>query len=67
MQGTKIIKAITIGNNIVQQSDINWSNRILGKQAIAHIKTKIIIQVFSPRVKPESILSINGSGNKVSF
>ena len=25
IHGTKIINAITIGNNIVQQYDINWS------------------------------------------
>ena len=47
IQGTKIIKAITKGNKIVQQKDINWSKRILGKEALAHIKTKIIIQDFN--------------------
>ena len=31
---------------MVQQKDINWSKRILGKDALTHIKTKIIIQVF---------------------
>ena len=52
IQGTKTTKAITIGNNIVQQKDINWSKRILGKEALTHIKTKIITQVFNPRLKP---------------
>ena len=48
IQGIKIIKATTIGNKIVQQKDISWSKRILGNDALAHIKTKIIIQVFIP-------------------
>ena len=30
IQGMNIIIAIIIGNNIVQQYDINWSKRILG-------------------------------------
>ena len=52
IQGTNITKAITIGNSIVQQKSINWSKRILGKEALAHIKTKIITQVFIPKVIP---------------
>ncbi len=56
-----------MGNSMVQQNDINWSNRILGKEALAHIKTKIIIQVLSPKVRPDSIPSIKGSDNKVSL
>lgn len=67
IQGTKIIKAITIGNKIVQQNDINWSNLILGKEALAHIKTKIIIQAFIPKVSPDSIPCINGFEDKLSF
>ena len=59
-QGTKTIKAITIGNNIVQENDISWSKRILGKEALTHIKTKIIIHAFSPSVRPKNIPSING-------
>ena len=35
IHGTNTIKAITIGNNIVQQNDINWSKRILGNDALA--------------------------------
>lgn len=60
-----MIKAITSGNNIVQQNDISWSKRILGKEALAHIKTKIIIQALSPRLKPSSIPSIKGLDKKV--
>ena len=52
IHGINITKAITIGKRIVQQNDINWSNLILGKEALTHIKTKIIIQVFTPKVKP---------------
>ena len=51
IQGTNITKAITIGNNIVQQKDINWSKRILGKEALAHIKIKINIHDFKPNIK----------------
>ena len=60
-----MINAITSGNNIVQQNDISWSKRILGKEALAHIKTKIIIQALSPRLKPSSIPSIKGLDRKV--
>jgi hypothetical protein len=47
-QGTIIIKEMTKGNKTVQHKDINWSKRILGKLALAHIKTKIIRQDFNP-------------------
>ena len=50
IQGTSTTKAITIGNNIVQQKDINWSNLILGNEALAHIKVKIIIHDFTPNL-----------------
>ena len=60
IQGTNITKAITIGNNIVQQKDINWSKRILGNEALVHIKIKIIIHVFIPKVKPYNNPSIKG-------
>ena len=66
IQGTSIIKAITTGNSTVQQNDINWSNRILGKEALTHIKTKIIIQAFIPKIKPCNIPSIKGSKKKIS-
>ena len=60
VQGTNIINAITTGNNIVQEKDINWSKRILGKEALTHIKIKIITQDLIPIVRPDVIPSING-------
>jgi len=66
-QGIKITKAITIGNKIVQQKDINWSKRILGNEALAQINTKIIIQDFTPKVKPYINPSIKGSENKLGL
>ena len=60
IQGTNIIKAITKGNNIVQQKDINWSKRILGNEALAHIKTNIIIDDLIPKAKPYINPSIKG-------
>ena len=54
------MKHITIGNNIVQQNDINWSKRILGKEALTHINKKIIIQDFIPIDKPYIVPSIIG-------
>ena len=65
IQGTNITKAITIGNNIVQQKDINWSKRILGNEALAHIKTKIIIHDLIPKVEPYNNPCIKGSENKL--
>jgi hypothetical protein len=50
-QGINIIKAKIIGNNIVQQKDINLSNRILGNEALTHIKINIIKQVLNPKLK----------------
>ena len=44
------MNATTIGNNTVQQNDINWSKRILGKLALAHIKVKIIKLDFIPNI-----------------
>ena len=52
IHGTSIINAITKGNSIVQQKDINWSKRILGKEALTHIKIKIIKHDFNPKLKP---------------
>lgn len=48
-QGNNTIKAITKGNNIVQQKDINWSYLILGNEALAHIKVKTIIDDLIPK------------------
>lgn len=61
IQGTNIMNAITIGNNIVQQKVINWSNLIRGNDALIHIKIKIIIQDFSPIIKAEIIRTSEGS------
>ena len=41
-----MINPIIIGNKTVQQKDINWSNRILGKEALTQIKTNINTHVF---------------------
>jgi len=60
IQGTNTIKATTIGSRIVQEKDINWSKRILGKEALTHIKIKIIIQDLNPIVRPDIIPSISG-------
>ena len=49
-QGINIIKANKIGNNTVQQNDINWSNLILGKEALTQININIIIELFIPKV-----------------
>ena len=51
-QGIAIINEITKGNSIVQQNDINWSKRILGSDALAHINTKIIIHALNPKARP---------------
>lgn len=63
IHGTNTINAMTIGNNIVQENNINWSKRILGKEALTHIKTKIITQAFRPIVRPDIIPSIKGVEN----
>lgn len=52
IHGTNIIKANTIGNKTVQQKDINWSKRILGKEALAQIKVNIIRELFNPKLNP---------------
>ena len=67
-QGINIIKANKIGNNTVQQNDINWSKRILGNEALTHMKTKIIIPDLTPKAKPYSNPSIKGlEYNKLSL
>ena len=40
-----------IGNKIVQQKVISWSNRILGNDALTQIKTNIRIQDLRPKDK----------------
>ena len=48
IQGTNTIKAIIIGKSTVQQNDISWSKRILGRDALTQINVNIIIQLFNP-------------------
>lgn len=52
------MNAITIGSSTVQQNDINWSNLILGKEALAQIKVKIRAQDLTPKVTPYTNPSI---------
>jgi len=51
IQGKITTNAMIIGNNIVQQYDISWSNRILGKDALTHININIITQAFNPKLR----------------
>ena len=44
------MKAITTGNNIVQQNIIIVSNRTRGKVALNHTNKKQKIQVFKPKI-----------------
>ena len=50
-----MIKATTIGSNTVQQNDISWSKRILGKLALAQINTNIIKLALTPSIKLDDI------------
>jgi hypothetical protein len=50
MQGINTIKLITKGSKTVQQYDINWSNLILGKEALIHIKINTRTEVFNPKL-----------------
>jgi hypothetical protein len=52
--GINIINANKIGNNTVQQNDINWSKRILGKDALTQININTIIELFIPKVTPDN-------------
>ena len=60
------MKANTIGNNTVQQNDINWSKRILGKEALTQMKINIIIELFNPKLKPYNNPSIIGLLKKLA-
>ena len=53
IHGTNTINANSIGNNTVQQKDINWSKRILGNEALTHIKMNIIIELLIPKLNPK--------------
>ena len=57
-EGINTMKAKTIGNNMVQQKDINWSKRILGNEALTHININTIADIFNPK-KILSIKAIN--------
>ena len=57
----------SLGNNAVQQSDVNWSNLVRRKDALAQIKINIIIQDFTPNITPLNIPSSNGSNIILSF
>ena len=65
IQGTKNISPNRIGNNTVQQKDINWSNRILGKDALTQININTIIELFTPKVildnSPFNVILSNNS------
>lgn len=45
-QGNTTTYAIDNGSKIVQQTDINWSKRILGKEALTQINIKTNKAVF---------------------
>ena len=65
--GTNIINANKIGNNTVQQNDINWSKRILGNDALTHMKVNTIIELLIPKAKlynnPSTAELVNNSLN----
>ena len=61
IQGNNTTYAIIKGNNTVQQTDINWSKRILGKEALTQIKTKINKPVFNAKFKGEEETFENNS------
>ena len=50
-QGNNTTNAIIKGNNTVQQTDINWSKRILGKEALTQINTKLRKQFLMLNLK----------------
>ena len=56
-----------MGNNIVQQKDINWSNLILGKEALTHMKINTIIEVLTPKTKLNNKPFNEGRSNIVSL
>ena len=52
MQGIKIINEKSNGKSTVQLKDINWSKRIIGKDARTHTKINTKIQDLIPKTKP---------------
>ena len=63
IQGIAIINPNTSGNITVQQTDISWSKRILGKDALIHINANTITKVFIDIFK----LDINASNLKLGM
>jgi len=63
IHGTSTIILIIRGNKTVQQNNINWSNLILGNEALTQIKINIIKLDFRPNVIPY----IFSSNNRVLF
>ena len=59
IQGINTTYAITIGNKTVQQTDINWSKRILGKEALTQMNTNIKKDVFIAKFKEEEDMLAN--------
>ena len=53
------MKAITIGSKIVQENNINWSKRILGKEALTQMKTNTKKIVLNPKFKGEEDIFVN--------
>ena len=67
IHGTNTMNAITIGSKIVQENDINWSKRILGKDALTHINTNINALVLIAKFKGEEEIFIIKSKKIVSL
>ena len=65
IQGIKTMKANNKGSKTVQQNDINWSNLILGNEALTQIKTNTKNELFKPRIKPDNNPLIKGFFNKI--
>ena len=59
IQGINITYAITTGNKTVQHTDINWSKRILGKEALTQMNTNIKKDVFIAKFIEEEDIFTN--------
>ena len=66
-QGINTTYAIIIGNNTVQQTDINWSKRILGKEALTQMNTNIKKAVFNAKLIGEDEICTKISNKIVLF
>ena len=53
------MKAITTGSKIVQENNINWSKRILGKEALTQMNTNIKKDVLIAKFKEEEDILTN--------